>query len=604
MSKKIKEDCKRYYSGIDGLRTLAVVGVIFYHLFPDIGVGGYLGVVILFVLSGYFVTDSLLKNWRVNGKISLVSFYKKRIKRLYPELLGFFVFTITFSKLLNVHLLENVRSIFLSAVFQWNNIWQIIHGQSYFDNFSGRSPYLHLWSLSIEGQFYLLISLLFCYWIYRQKKITPKARAKAFLTLVILAIFSFALMVILYQPNVDTTRIYYGTDTRLFSLLIGSAFATLLPSDQLELKVKIKRKALWNIVGLVSVFFIGISYFLFPATHAFPYLGGMFLYSIFSCVVILLIIHPQTKLNQWLTNPVFTWIGKRSYAIYLYQLPIIVLYESSVPNIGNHPYLNSLVELVLIAICAHFSYCLLGKEQSGKNIRDHKGLQIGLILGLTMCVFSVLVLLTTPKHIANQQQDQLAKKITENKKNMEQKIPQEKNTSLLEQKYQLTSQQVANAQKLPVTTIGDSVMLATSDTLKELFPLMKIDAEVGRQVYQSIDIPKKLESQNKLEEIVLVDLGTNGSFTDEQFDRFMQAIGSKRKVYWVNVLVPDKKWQNTVNDSLHKLEKKYDNLIVLDWFDYSKGHSEWFYEDQIHPNKEGSIQLTQFVAKAILSKEK
>jgi hypothetical protein len=144
-------------------------------------------------------------------------------------------------------------------------------------------------------------------------------------------------------------------------------------------------------------------------------------------------------------------------------------------------------------------------------------------------------------------------------------------------------------------------MLATTADLQEVFPKAVIDGSVGRQVYASTDTFKALATQGKLANNVVVSLGTNGSFTEAQFDQIMAVLGTKRKVYWVNVYVPTKRWQNDVNAMLAKMAQKYKNVTIVDWYSTTNGQTGWLYDDQVHPNETGAIEYTKLLANQMLN---
>ncbi len=152
--------------------------------------------------------------------------------------------------------------------------------------------------------------------------------------------------------------------------------------------------------------------------------------------------------------------------------------------------------------------------------------------------------------------------------------------------------------------MGDSVLLAAVDDLKAIFPLMIVDGEVGRQVYNTQPVIEALKDKKQLENKVLIGLGTNGSFTEQQFDEVMSAVGSERRVYWINVRVPTKRWQNPVNDLLAKMADRYSNLTIVDWYDFSNAHDDWFYEDRVHPNTDGADQYANYISRAVLASSK
>lgn len=143
-------------------------------------------------------------------------------------------------------------------------------------------------------------------------------------------------------------------------------------------------------------------------------------------------------------------------------------------------------------------------------------------------------------------------------------------------------------------------MLDATADLKEIFPNIVVDGEVGRQLYESPDLIRALNEKGLLQDTVLVGLGTNGSFTESQFDSFMAEIGD-RKVYWVNVRAPAQRWQNEVNNMLQKMAEKYDNMTLIDWYDTSNAYEDWFYEDRVHPNPDGMVQYCKLIAKSILN---
>ena len=223
---------RRYITGLDGVRTLAVLGVILYHLMPDRMRGGYLGVPVFFGISGYLITDHLRMEWEAKGKISLKAFYARRLKRLYPPLVFFLLTTTAYITLFQRNLLNNLKGAVTSALLYVNNWWQINQGMSYFERFTNESPFTHIWYLSVEAQNYLIWPLLFVLLMKIFKK-----REKIFLVVFIAALASALWMAIAFVPGADPTRVYYGTDTRIFSIWLGSAMAFLWPTSHLRSQI-------------------------------------------------------------------------------------------------------------------------------------------------------------------------------------------------------------------------------------------------------------------------------------------------------------------------------------------------------------------------------
>ncbi len=626
MSKRLSTS--RYITGFDGIRTLAVIGVILYHLLPTQMRGGYLGVPVFFVVSGYLITDLLRQEWDQNGKIKVIDFYVRRMKRLYPGMVVMLGLAAAYITLFQRNLLNNLRGVVVSSLLYYNNWWQINHGLSYFDRFGNESPFTHLWSLAVEGQNYLIWPLVFILLMKIGKK-----RSRVFNVVAGITVFSGILFAVLYTPGADPTRVYYGTDTRLFSIWMGSALAFIWPTTHLKKEIPIKAKRILNLSGIVSLLGLVFAFFLLDDHLTFVYYGGMFLISILATVLVAVTAHPGASLNRLLTNPLFSYIGKRSYGIYLYQFPVMIFYEAKVGNIGENVLLHTLVELLLILLFSELSYRFienpLRKFKYKHTVSTVRGWftkpifswkKPWVIPGTLITMIALVGIISAPTNYVDAQQQQLKDTIAANKKAAEET---QKNangdsaqsstdssdaadTTEAEQdimtKYALSEAQLKKAESLEITAFGDSVMLDATADLQELFPQAVVDGDVGRQLYASPDLIKSLKDQGLLRDTVLVGLGTNGSFTEAQFDSFMSEIGD-RNVYWVNVRVPTQRWQNEVNRMLEKMADKYDNMTLIDWYDLSNSQESWFYEDRVHPNPDGMVEYVKLVAQTILAED-
>nr|SFZ87947.1 Acyltransferase [Loigolactobacillus rennini] len=622
----------RYITGINGLRTLAVGGVILYHLIPFQVPGGFLGVVIFLVLTGYLLTDLLVQEWQQNGKVNLLGFYRRRIKRLYPALVTMLFATAAYMTLFQRQLLAQLRGILWSNLLYVYNWWQIFHGQSYFDRFANNeSPFTHLWTLSIEGQLYLIWPVLIVSLILLFKRRRRIAQA-----LFGLGLLSVLLMAWLYVPGHDPSRVYYGTDTRLFTVLFGAALAFIWPSTKLRQKIDRPQRWLLNSIGVLAFVAILGLYLVTDPQGRFVYRGGM---GLFTGLVVLLtatVVHPGAQVNCWLTNPIFNWVGKRSYGIYLYQFPVMIFYENQVKNIAQWPWLHFVVQLVLILVISELSYRLVERPFAHFNwhqwqswlrklVQPHSGYGWQRLMVLPFLLVFALGLtgaVIAPAH-AVAQRAPLAKQIKRNsKQNSRRKaslIAQAQKQSAKAHSAttsQATSKQTdqpvaglsltqtQQAKQLPVVAIGDSVMLDSLNVLQQAFPKMIIDAKVGRQVKASSDLLNYYAAKGVLPDVVLIGLGTNGAFTPQQLAEIMRQVGPKRQVFWINVRVPTRSWQNSVNATLRRGAQQWPNLTVIDWYNYSQGHSAWFYKDQVHPNNIGKQHYSDFIAQQLLKQVK
>ena len=621
MNKRLKTS--RYITGFDGIRTLAVIGVILYHLLPTQMRGGYLGVPVFFVVSGYLITDLLRQEWDQNGRIAVKDFYVRRMKRLYPGMVVMLLLSAAYITLFQRNLLNNLRGVVVSSLLYVNNWWQINHGLSYFDRFGNESPFTHLWSLAVEGQNYLIWPLLF---ILLMKLV--KNRGTIFKIVIGCSLLSALLLAIWYSPGADPTRVYYGTDTRLFSIWMGSALAFIWPSTHLKKEIPKKAKRVLNLAGGLSFIGLVITFFVLDDHLSFVYYGGMLLVSLLCTILVSVTAHPGASLNRWLTNPLFSYIGKRSYGIYLYQFPVMIFYEAKIGNVGENVLLHTLIEIVLILLISELSYRFIENplrkfhyKDTFRTVRNWFSKPVisrqkpWLLPGLLVSLVALYGIATAPVNYVDAQQQQLKENIAANKKAAEQTQKNangsdtestgdnsskatEAEQSVME-KYGLTEAQVKKAEELEITAFGDSVMLDATADLQEIFPKAVVDGDVGRQLYESPELIKALKEKDLLRDTVLIGLGTNGSFTETQFDNLMKEIGD-RKVYWINVRVPTQRWQNEVNSMLEKMAAKYDNMTLIDWYDLSNEHEEWFYEDRVHPNPDGMLQYCTLVSQAIL----
>ncbi|MFC6170836.1 acyltransferase family protein [Loigolactobacillus jiayinensis] len=616
----------RYITGINGLRAIAVIGVILYHLIPFTVPGGFLGVVIFLVLTGYLITDLLVQEWDQNGHIALVDFYRRRVKRLYPALVTMLFATAAYMTLFQRQLLAQLRGILWSNLLYVYNWWQILHGQSYFDRFANNeSPFTHLWTLSIEGQFYLVWPILIVTLF-----LVTKYRHQVSNLLLGLGVLSALLMAFLFVPGHDPSRVYYGTDTRAFAIFFGAFMALIWPSTELKPKIGRPQQRLLNGLGVVSLIAIVAMMGLVDAQSSFVYRGGMVLFTIFVMLLLAATVHPGAQVNRWLTNPLFTWLGKRSYGIYLYQFPVMIFYENQVHNIAHWPWLHNLIQLALIMVLSELSYRFVEKPLSHVQWRHlgswrTKGWRRWLLVP-ALAVFAVGLAgaAQAPAH-ATTEKSALARNIKRNAK--ENSARNAKLIAAAKKKKQqakaqgssaassassssvaavggLTTAQTQQAQQLAIVGVGDSVMLDSVDSLQKIFPQMIVDAAVGRQVRSSNDILANYKRKGVLANVVLVGLGTNGAFTNQQLDQIMQTVGSQRQVFWVNVRVPTRNWQNTVNNSLSAATKRWPNLTIIDWYTYSNNHPDWFYDDQVHPNQVGKQHYAEFIAEQILAQLK
>jgi peptidoglycan/LPS O-acetylase OafA/YrhL len=340
----------RYMPGLDGLRALAVLSVIAYHLNFPWATGGFLGVTVFFVLSGYLITDLLVAEWSVNKKIDLKNFWIRRAKRLLPGMFTLLLVVFAFVSLFQTSLLADLKQDTISALFYYSNWWYIFHDLSYFESF-GPPPLLnHFWSLAVEEQFYIIWPILILLVLRFLKH-----KSLLFLLTIIGAAISIILMAYLFHPGLDPSRVYYGTDTRAFSLLIGAALAMVWPSRKLTNKIKTPDRIFLDSIGLTGLTIFLIMIWKTNQYESFLYEGGMFLISISTAMLIAAIAHPASLIGRFLSMRPLKWIGLRSYGIYLWHFPVIVLLSPKI-NTGDLSFVRTVLQLLIIFMFAALSY--------------------------------------------------------------------------------------------------------------------------------------------------------------------------------------------------------------------------------------------------------
>jgi peptidoglycan/LPS O-acetylase OafA/YrhL/lysophospholipase L1-like esterase len=318
---------QRYMPGLDGLRAIAVLAVIAFHLGFGWAPGGLLGVGIFFTLSGYLITDILLSQLAARGHIALGRFWAARARRLLPALFAMLAIVVAWVTVFGPAQPQQFRDAVVSAALYVSN-WQLIFGDvSYFARFAPPGPLNHLWSLAVEEQFYILwpFLLLLGTKLVRERPLPSGVRPRLAVATLLLALVSVVEMVVLYHPSLDPSRVYYGTDTRASELLFGAALAMVWPSRRLSRRISSGARDTLDGLGVIGLLGIALLIWQTSQYSAFLYRGGLVLLSLATVLVLAPLAHPACRLGNVLGWRPLRWVGVRSYGIYLWHFPIIVL---------------------------------------------------------------------------------------------------------------------------------------------------------------------------------------------------------------------------------------------------------------------------------------
>lgn len=597
---------RRYITGLDGLRAFAVLAVIAYHFGFSWAMGGFLGVDIFFVISGYLITSQILPLLGSHFDFSLRKFWIRRIRRLLPAAYLMIITIFTWVTLFNRKIITTVLKDGISSIIYASNWWFIFHKISYFDSFGSPSPFKNLWSLAIEEQFYIVWPIILIIGLKVFKKRTKFANI-----IFIGALCSAMLMGILYNPGEDPSRVYYGTDTRAFELLIGGWLAMIFPMKRfLSQNITIKKRKALNITSIITFTIFVLSVVFMNEYQTFLYRGGMFLFSLNSAILIACVCNPNSYLGNLLSWKPLRWIGKRSYGIYLWHYPIIVL-STPVYKIGNQTGWCVCAQLAITFIIAELSYRFIetpiqkhafkGFFRNCLTINSFHLRRLSLDRMIAIVVVPlVLVVVSVVSNIAMKGEQQVEKvkasqseTITDNAE----KSSISKDSDISSDKKSETSSPNVTKSYNEILAIGDSVMLDIASNLNKIYPNITIDAKVGRQLSQAIELVPTYAAFNDTNKAVIIDLGTNGYFTDNQIDNLLNAF-NKAHIYLVNVRVP-RQWEKQVNNALNKKAKERDNVTLIDWYSASINHPEYFVSDGVHLQPKGIEALTSLIDQAL-----
>jgi len=557
----------RYIPAIDGLRAVAVIAVMLYHLGFSWIPGGFLGVDLFFVISGYVITRLLLDSIQRSGGLDLRAFYKARIRRLFPPLVFMIFVTIIYISIWAPETMRRFVSDSPFALFGGMNWWLVFRQTDYFDTIS-RPPLLqHTWSLGVEAQFYLIWPLILLL-VLRQfgKAKIPGA------ALFIAAISGIALLLVSYEVDAanvsQVSHVYFGTDTHSIGLFLGAALAvSWIPQN---LQEQVNRRAQDFIDGIGVIGFLGLlgTFFLINESDPTLYKLAFPLAGLFGCAILTSIVHPASRFAPMLSSKVAVWIGERSYAIYLWHWVVFQVTRPAVDLEGSPWALYALRILVVFALAdislrlvelpvrsGLVEYWFKGMKYRTKNVQRRQKSTV---------VASILLLILGTSYISANAISQSDKEMAIIKQQLEQPIQPSEPTATQEGGLWVT---------------GDSVILGIRYELDARSNIAIINARVGRQATELIEV-MRADKANAADSTVIFNIGNNNKLTSDQVLAVFEEVKNQPKIIVVNTAVP-RGWRDENNALIAQYAALY-GATVIDWASISAGHPEYFAPDGVH----------------------
>jgi peptidoglycan/LPS O-acetylase OafA/YrhL len=564
----------RYIHSVDGLRAVAVIAVLLYHLGIDWIPGGFLGVDLFFVISGYVITGLILDSIARSGTLDLRAFYLSRIRRLVPALVAMLVFTTLF---IGVYAPDTVRRFIadIPYVLSGSMNWALVSRQQDYFEAIGRPPLLqHTWSLAVEAQFYLMwpLVLLFILRYFGKKNIPFAALAIAIAS----GITLFA-----YSIRIDTqesaiSHVYFGTDTHSIGLFLGSALAVSWQPQNLTREITKRAQDFVDLIGVVGLLGL-LSTFLFinendPTLYriAFP------LSALFGCATLISVVHPASRFAPILSTRPLIWIGERSYGIYLWHWIVFQLTRPSIDLVGDDWALYALRVLIVFALAdislryieipvrrGYFELWFRGMKYRTKAVRLRQQLSTLAAVAVTIAATSLISI------NAMERADDIA--------------AQEQNAA--ESSTDEPDQVITSSETPGLWVTGDSVILGIRNVLAQYERIELINARVGRQINELIEVART-DQQFVGQSPVVLNLGNNNRLVEADVISLMEIVKNQPKIIVVNTAVP-RSWKEANNQLIADVVNRYPNTTIVDWSTISANHPEFFATDGVHLNPPG-----------------
>ncbi len=595
--------------GLDGLRALAIVLVLLYHLCPGVTPGGVLGVDVFLVVSGYLITALLVSEYRRAGRVSLTDFWARRARRLLPALLVMLGVTASAATLLaslglGDDLLVGIGWQLFGALTFSSNWWQIAQSASYLDQ-TAPELYRHLWSLAVEEQFYLLWPLA----IIALLLVKP-AVVRVALVLGLAVASALAMALVAGDPQLDPTSAsaaYLSTLTHGFGLALGAALA--LARDGAHSRGGRPSTGLGgvaaDVVGTLALAGIVTLGIVLTIDASATYQGGLALASALTAVAIVALAHPRSRLTRLMDAPLPRWLGERSYGLYVWHWPVLLLLVAAVPTIdrlGPQSWLIGLLALALSLGISAASWRWLEQPVRRRQllpalrgvtgwsrVRRAATATASIFLSAALVAGSIVAVVRAPERSSAAEVILLGSQYLA----LPPSVP-------LKRQPEPEPTQPPPPAGADITAIGDSVMLASAPQLTDRLPGIDINAAVSRQMREAPSIIRSLLDRDQLRDIVVLQLGTNGPISLDTLHEVQQLIGPERRLVLVSVHAP-RGWIEGVNDDLETFDRRYHYVMLADWQREIIPRLQLLAGDQVHPGSAGGRIYADVVAETIVA---
>jgi len=583
MSANRSPNTSSYIPPIDGLRAIAVAAVLLFHLGVKWIPGGFLGVDLFFVISGYVITRLILDSIESANGLDLREFYWARVRRLYPGLISLIIGALVISATVAPDAIKRIISD-LPFVLTGSNNWHLVAlHQDYFAT-SGRPPLLqHTWSLAVEAQFYAIWPFVL-YFIWRKYGKKNVARAALLIALLSgVALFLFSLKVESANSG-RISHIYFGSDTHSLGLFLGSALAVSWIPRNLTANITQRAQDFIDGIGLIGLFGLLASFLFINESNATLYRAAFPLAGLFGCATIISLVHPASRFAPILSSKVLMWIGHRSYGIYLWHWVIFQVTRPSVDLAAGSAIALDVARILLVLALADISLRYIevpirrgvvqtwirGIKYRGKVIQKRQRIFVAFCIALISGVT-------------------LASGATAWYRNDHAVVIVKEDTKL--------EAPVISAANKGIWLTGDSVILGIKNKLAEKKPLALVNARVGRQIWELIDVVKA-DQHLVPDSVVVLDVGNNNAIVREDMVKLMDLLKNQPRIILVNTSVP-RAWKDENNKIINEVIQNYPQTTLVDWHEISLNHPEFFAPDGVHLNENGSNVYVAAILEAL-----